>query len=111
MALTLRRTLTASARQVVRWCTPGTPAGLYPVPWPPLIHLDEDNFAGRWHEPAYVTSFVLYGVPKLAAEWAAPLDKAAKVGLRITGVFCHQSPKVEYVIATLRKRDVVMLSA
>lgn len=91
MALTLRRTLTASARQVIRWCTPGTPLGVHPISWPPIIN--PNNFAGRWHEPAYVASFVLYGVPKLAAEWAAPLD-AIKVGLRITGVFCHQSPKV-----------------
>ena len=90
MALTLRRTLIASARQVIRWCTPETPWAMAPPFWP----INPTSFAGRWHEPAYVASFVLFGVPRLAAEWSRPLN-AEGYGLCITGVFCHQSPKVE----------------
>jgi hypothetical protein len=94
MTFALRKTLIAKARDVVRWCTPLTPWVIAPPFFWPSHDYSPSDFAGRWFEPAYVASFVLYGVPKLAAEWAAPLN-AAGFGLRISGVFCHQSPKVE----------------
>jgi hypothetical protein len=88
MRFDLRWKLTRSAREVIRWCTPERP--WLDWPWP---HIGSHNFGGRWCEPAYVASFVLYGVPKLADAWREPLNIAG-LGLRITGVFCHQSPKV-----------------
>jgi len=86
MAFLYQRSLVASARRVIRWCSSGPP-------WE-LPNVNPNNFAGRWYEPAYVASFVLFGIPRLAEEWSPELD-AAGYGLRITGVFCHQSPKVE----------------
>lgn len=89
MSRCVKRHLIASARKVIRWCTPEKP-WLVDAPW---MHPGV-SYGWRWIEPSYVASLVLHGVPELAREWTGPLHSIG-FDLTISGVFCHQSPKVE----------------
>lgn len=52
-----------------------------------------------WPEPSHIASFVVFGVKALAGAWS-PILAQAGIDVRIAGVFCHQSPKVEMQAST-----------
>lgn len=85
----LRSGLVLGARDVLVSCSAGV--WRYPTLLPDGILW--------WPEPSHIASFVRYGVEALADAWTPSLDQAG-VSLRITGVFCHQSPKVDMLASS-----------
>lgn len=55
---------------------------------------DAARIAAR--EEDYVASLVRYGVPLLARGWS-PILEPKGIGIRVSGVFCHGHPQVEFV--------------
>ena len=49
-------------------------------------------------EVGFVAAFVINAVPAIALEWGSIL-RPAKIALRISGVFCHQTPQVTFAPA------------
>ena len=82
----LRTQLAACARDVFVNCSGGV--------WRSPLAVAVDPF--WWREPGHIASFVSFGVDALVEAWS-PLLAKANLEVRITGVFCHQSPKVAMI--------------
>lgn len=59
-------------------------------------HFHAEQFSKRTtREEDYVASLIIKGVPLLAERWADILNPK-KIGLKVSGVFCHGRPQVDF---------------